>query len=77
MSAEQQEQLREKSAKISKALLTAVTEMDGILAHSAESGRNMAEQSENVMRDSEDIGTLGKMVKDIREMSEQLDMLVK
>ncbi len=32
--------------------------------------------SETIRQNSEDIETLGKMVKDIREMSEQLDMLV-
>ncbi|MBD5141295.1 MAG: hypothetical protein HDT25_07780, partial [Ruminococcus sp.] len=77
MSAEQQEQLREKSAEISKALVTAVTEMDGISAHSAESGRNMAEQSENVMRDSEEnsehIRSIGENMSAISENLRSLD----
>lgn len=77
MSAEQQEQLREKSAEISKALVTAVTEMDGISAHSAESGRNMAEQSENVMRDSEEnsehIRSIGENMSAISENLRNLD----
>ena len=77
MSAEQQEQLREKSAEISKTLVTAVTEMDGISAHSAESGRNMAEQSENVMRDSEEnsehIRSIGENMSAISENLRSLD----
>ena len=77
MSAEQQDQLREKSAEISKALVTAVTEMDGISAHSAESGRNMAEQSENVMRDSEEnsehIRLIGENMSAISENLRSLD----
>lgn len=54
MSAEQQEQLREKSAEISNTLVTAVAEMDEISAHSAVSGKNAAAESEKVLRDSEE-----------------------
>ncbi|MDE6724133.1 MAG: hypothetical protein K2J79_00865, partial [Ruminiclostridium sp.] len=53
MSAEQQEQIREKSAEVSNTLVKAVTEMDGISNRSAESGKNAAAESENVLRDSE------------------------
>lgn len=53
MSAEQQEQLRDKSAEISNTLVKAVAEMDEISAHSAVSGKNAAAESENVLRDSE------------------------
>ncbi|MDE6579218.1 MAG: hypothetical protein K2K41_01625, partial [Ruminiclostridium sp.] len=53
MSAEQQEQIREKSAEVSNTLVKAVTEMDGISARSAESGKNAAAEYENVLRDSE------------------------
>lgn len=53
MSAEQQEQLREKSAEISQTLVRAVEEIDDISAKSAESGKTMAVQSERVMQDSE------------------------
>lgn len=53
MSAEQQEQLREKSAEISNTLVTAVAEMDEISAHSAASGKKAAAQSEQILRDSE------------------------
>lgn len=53
MSAEQQEQLRQKSAEISNTLVATVTEMDAISAHSAVSGKNAAAKSEHVLRDSE------------------------
>lgn len=53
MSAEQQEQLREKSAEVSNTLVNAVAEMDEISAHSAVSGKNAASESENILRDSE------------------------
>lgn len=53
MSAEQQEQIREKSAEVSNTLVKAVAEMDEISAHSAASGKNAAAESENVLRDSE------------------------
>lgn len=53
MSAEQQEQLREKSVEISNTLVAAVAEMDEISAHSAVSGKKAAEESEHILRDSE------------------------
>ncbi|MDE6596166.1 MAG: hypothetical protein K2K44_09160, partial [Oscillospiraceae bacterium] len=62
--------------------------MDGISAHSAESGRNMAEQSENVMRDSEEnsehIRSIGENMSEISEnlcsldnMSREIEHLLK
>lgn len=53
MSAEQQEQLRQKSAEISNTLVATVAEMDAISAHSAVSGKNAAAESEHILRDSE------------------------
>lgn len=77
MSAEQQEQLREKSAEISQALVKAVQEMDDISAQSTESGRTMTVQSENVMRDSkentEHIRSIGQNMTEISENLRNLD----
>ena len=77
MSAEQQEQLREKSAEISQTLVRTVKEMDDISAQSAESGRTMALQSENVMRDSEEnsehIRSVGENMSAISENLRELD----
>ncbi|MDE6593474.1 MAG: hypothetical protein K2K57_10495 [Oscillospiraceae bacterium] len=88
MGAEQQEQLRKESAEISKTLVTAVTEMENISAHSTESGRNMAEQSENVMRDSEEnsehirligenMSTISENLRNLDNMSRQIEQLLK
>lgn len=79
MSAEQQEQLREKSAEISQTLVRTVKEMDDISAQSAESGRTMALQSENVMRDSEEnsehIRSVGENMSAISENLRELDSM--
>lgn len=88
MSAEQQEQLREKSAEISKALVSAVKEMDEISAHSAESGKIMTAQSEKVMRDSEEnsdhirsvgenMTAISENLRDLDNMSREIEQLLK
>lgn len=77
MSAEQQEQLREKSAEISNTLVTAVAEMDEISAHSAVSGKNAAAESEHVLRDSEEnaehIKSVGENMSAISENLQNLN----
>lgn len=88
MSAEQQEQLREKSAEISQTLVMAVKEMDDISAQSAESGRTMAMQSENIMRDSEEnsehirsvgenMSTISENLRNLNDMSREIEQLLK
>ena len=77
MSAEQQEQLREKSKEISQTLVNAVKEMDGISAQSAESGKTMTMQSEKVLRDTEEnsehIRSVGENMSMISEHLRNLD----
>ena len=53
MGAEQQRIMREKSLEVSEKLLETVTELDRISAAAAVANRRVAEESENVMRDSE------------------------
>lgn len=88
MSAEQQEQLREKSAEISQTLVRAVKEMDDISAQSAESGRTMTMQSEKVMRDSEEnsehirsvgenMNSISENLRDLNDMSCEIEQLLK
>lgn len=53
MGAEQQRIMREKSLEVSEKLLVTVTELDRISGAAAEANRRIANESENVMRDSE------------------------
>lgn len=53
MGAEQQRIMREKSLEVSERLIQTVTELDGISAAAAEANRSIANESENVMKDSE------------------------
>ena len=53
MSAEQQEEIREKSLNVSRALLSTVTELDRISEGSAKASHCAAEESRTVMQDSE------------------------
>lgn len=87
MSAEQQEQLRAKSAEISETLVKAVQEMDGITADSANSGRMMAARSEDVMRDSEEnsehirsiegnMTAISDNLRSLDEMSREIELLL-
>lgn len=87
MSAEQQEQIREKSAEISNTLVAAVTEMDGISAHSAVSVKTAAAQSENVLRDSEEnaehiksvgenMNAISENLKDLTGRSREIERLL-
>lgn len=87
MSAEQQEQLREKSAEISNTLVAAVTEMDEISVHSAVSGKNAAAESEHVLRDSEanaehiksvgeNMSAISENLKDLNDRSCEIERLL-
>ena len=53
MGAEQQRIMREKSLEVSERLIQTVSELDGISAAAAEANRSIANESENVMKDSE------------------------
>lgn len=53
MSAEQQNQMREKSLEVSERLLSAVAELDRISTTSAEANRSIADESSEVMQGSE------------------------
>lgn len=53
MGAEQQKVMREKSLEMSQQLLKTVTEIDTISASAASTNRSIADESANVMRDSE------------------------
>ena len=53
MGAEQQRIMREKSLEVSGKLIQTVTELDKISSAEAESNRSIADESANVMRDSE------------------------
>lgn len=88
MSAEQQEQIREKSAEISQTLVRAVKEMEDISAQSAESGRTMAAQSEKIMRDSEEnsehirsvgenMSTISENLRNLDNMSREIEQLLR
>ena len=87
MNAEQQEQLREKSAEISNTLAAAVAEMDEISAHSAISGKNAASESEHVLRDSEtnsehirsvgeNMSTISENLRDLNSRSREIERLL-
>ena len=88
MSAEQQDQLREKSKKISQTLVNAVKEIDDISAESAESGKTMAMQSEKVLRDSEEnaeyirsvgenMSMISENLRTLNSMSSEIEKLLK
>lgn len=88
MSAEQQEQLRAKSAEISKTLVKTVTDMDEISARSAESSRVSAAQSETVLRDSEknsehirsvesNMSAISEHLQSLNNMSQKIETLLK
>ena len=88
MSAEQQDQLREKSKEISQTLVNAVKEIDDISAESAESGKTMAMQSEKVLRDSEEnaeyirsvgenMSMISENLRTLNSMSSEIEKLLK
>ncbi len=80
MGAEQQRIMREKSLEVSEKLLVTVTELDKISAAAAEANSSIADESANVMRDSEanfehikavedSMGSIAKSLADLTEMS--------
>lgn len=86
MGAEQQRIMREKSLEVSEKLLETVIELDKISTTTAGSNRNIANQSENVMRDSEanfehiksvehNMNMISNNLKQLSEMSEEISRL--
>lgn len=76
MGAEQQRIMREKSLEVSEKLLDTVTELERISNASAESNNNIADESANVMRDSEANSLHIKAVEDnMSHISESLTEL--
>lgn len=87
MSAEQQDMLREKSAEISRTLVNAVAEMDTLSAQSSEFGRTVAQESEQVLRDTEansehirsvkeNMSTISESLKELDTMSREIGRLL-
>ena len=83
MGAEQQRIMREKSLEVSEKLLQTVTELDRIAAASAEANHSIADESANVMRDSEanfehikavedNMGAISVSLADLSEMSRSI-----
>lgn len=83
MGAEQQRIMREKSLEVSDRLLETVTELEQISAASSESNRRVAEESENVMRDSEtnfthiksveeNMGQIADNLQELAQMSQRI-----
>lgn len=86
MGAEQQRIMREKSMEVSHKLLETVRELDGISASAAEANRSIADQSENVMRDSEEnsshiksveesMNSISASLRNLAQMSESIARL--
>ncbi|MGN0642596.1 MAG: methyl-accepting chemotaxis protein [Huintestinicola sp.] len=88
MGAEQQRIMQDKSKEVSEKLIQTVTELDNISAAAAEANRSIANESENVMKDSEANFTHIKSVeesmtlisdnlRDLSEMSARISELTK
>lgn len=88
MGAEQQRIMREKSLEVSRRLLETVTELDKISAAATEANRSIADESENVMRDSaansehiksveENMSMISVNLNDLSEMSSSIAELTK
>lgn len=76
MGAEQQRIMREKSLEVSERLLITVTELDKISAAATEANRSIADESENVMRDSdENFGHIKSVENNMNMISENLKNL--
>ncbi|MBQ9948533.1 MAG: hypothetical protein IJO91_09120 [Oscillospiraceae bacterium] len=76
MGAEQQRIMREKSLEVSEKLLVTVTELERISAAAADANRSIADESANVMRDSEENFEHIKVVEDnMRLISDSLESL--
>lgn len=88
MGAEQQRIMREKSLEVSERLIQTVSELDGISAAAAEANRSIANESENVMKDSEanlthiksveeSMNHISDNLRDLSEMSARIAELTK
>ena len=88
MGAEQQRIMREKSLEVSRRLLETVTELDRISAAATEANRSIADESENVMRDSaansehiksveENMNAISENLRDLSDMSSSIAELTK
>ncbi len=76
MSAEQQEQIREKSLNVSRALLNTVTELDSVSDASVKAGHCAEEESRKVMHESEvNSGNLHDVENSMERISESLKEL--
>ncbi|MBQ8780758.1 MAG: hypothetical protein IJZ72_03700 [Oscillospiraceae bacterium] len=86
MGAEQQRIMREKSLEVSRRLLETVTELDKIAAAATEANRSIADESENVMRDSaansehiksveENMNMISENLRNLTEMSTSISEL--
>lgn len=88
MGAEQQRIMREKSLEMSRKLLETVTELDSISAAATEANHSIADESENVMRDSEansehiksveeNMNIISENLRNLSEMSSSIAELAK
>ncbi|MGN0667444.1 MAG: methyl-accepting chemotaxis protein [Huintestinicola sp.] len=88
MGAEQQRILREKSLEVSERLIQTVTELDSISTAAAVANRSIADESGNVMKDSEDnfshiksveesMNHISDNLRDLSEMSARIAELTK
>ncbi len=88
MGAEKQRIMQEKSLEVSERLIQTVTELDGISAAAAEANRSIANESENVMKDSEanfahiksveeSMNHISDNLRDLSEMSARISELTK
>ena len=76
MGAEQQRIMREKSLEVSEKLLETVSELDRISASAAEANRRVADESANVMRDSDaNFGHIKDVEENMAQISESLQSL--
>lgn len=76
MGAEQQRLMREKSLEVSRALLETVSELERISAATAEANSSIADESGNVMRDSEaNFGHIKAVEENMQSISDNLNSL--
>ncbi len=76
MGAEQQRLMREKSLEVSRTLLETVSELERISAATAEANSSIADESGNVMRDSEaNFGHIKAVEENMQSISDNLNSL--
>lgn len=76
MSAEQQEQLREKSAEISATLVKAACEMNDISAQSENVTRGSIENTENIRSIGENMAAISENLRELDSMSREIEELL-